>query len=259
VTHSGLGGPVEGSRAFLFFWIVGALAASASAGPPGWTETFAGGDLERARWQVIADGDFRERAVDVVAVARGGPPGFRLRIRADTRGTADDTVKALGVRSVQPIALEGRTRVAVTLDWNDQANGSYLTAGLVLSPHVTARNPLATPDWLRIEYVGVPPGRNARLVVAVRGHGQQRTLYTEGWPDANRAGRRIGRQEVAVVVSARAFEVLENGRRVYGSPAPALSFDVAHLYVQMSSHSNFPAREVYVDGIEVGPVDGSSP
>jgi hypothetical protein len=232
-------------------WTVLALG-SATAGPPGWTETFARGGLEPARWQVIADGDFRERAVDVVT-ARGGSPGFRLRIRADTRGTADDTVKVLGVRSVQPIALEGRTRVAVTLDWNDQANGSYLTAGLVLSPHVTAGSPLATPDWLRIEYVGIPPGRNARMVVAVQARGQRRTLYTEGWPDANRAGRPIGRQKVEVVVSARAFEVRENGRRVYGSPASTLSFDAAHLYVQMSSHSNFPAREVYVDGIEVGP------
>jgi hypothetical protein len=226
------------------------LTRLAFPGSPGWLDDFAQGRLDPARWQRTVEGDVREWSAEVVETPGRGS-GFRLRLTADTRGTRDDTLKFVGVRSVGPVALRDGARVAVRLDWGEQANGSYLTAGIVLSPHATGGNPLATPDWLQVVYVGVPPGRNARLVVAYRAHGRERTVHTEGWPDTNRQGRRIGVQDVVVRMRDGAFEVWEGERLVWRSEAGEIAPVPAHLYLQMSSHSNYPARSIYFERVEV--------
>ena len=69
------------------------------------------------------------------------------------------------VFNIERFATRDGTRIAVELDWNDQPNGSYLSAGLILAPEPTEANPSRGRSWLKVEYVGVPPGRNARLVV----------------------------------------------------------------------------------------------
>jgi hypothetical protein len=200
-----------------------ALASPTSAEPTGWAETFREGWLDPARWEVTAEGDFRDRDVDVLDVKKRGVGDFRLRLRADTRGARDGTVKVLGVRGARKIPLGEATRISAELDWNEQANGSYLSAALVLAPTATSMNPLTSLDWVKVEYVGVPPGQNARLVVGVKVEGRERTVYAEGWPDTNRAGRNIALQQVMIAVRDRAFQVCENGQLVYdsgGTPSP---------------------------------------
>jgi hypothetical protein len=233
--------------AALLVFTLSHLAAAA----PGWIEDFAGGRLDPSRWERTVEGDLRDWSADVVE-APGSRPGFRLRLQADTRGTRDDTLKHVGVRRVRPIALADGTRLSVRLDWGDQANGSYLTASVVLSPHVTQRNPLDTPDWLQVAYVGVPPGRNVRMLVAVRRNGRDRTVDLDGWPD-NRAGRRIGVQDIALRVRDRAIEVWEDGRPVWRSRPDEIALGPAHLYLQLSSHSNYPPRSIHFERIEVVP------
>lgn len=206
-------------------------------------ERFESGDLEPATWAETAEGDFQEKSVQ--------PAGGRLRLRCATRGTRSDTVKFLGARSGRRVSLADGARVAADLDWNNQVNGSYLTAGLVLSPHETSGNPLTTPDWLKVEYVGVPPGKNARLVVAFRAGGRERQLFTEGWPERNREGRPIGLQRLEIRFKGGEFEVWEQGQLAFASKDAKLPFDAAHLYLQMSSHSNYPAREVFFDNVSV--------
>lgn len=228
---------------------VALLALTPPAAPPaqGWLEDFAQGRLDPMRWERTVEGDLREWSAEVVQA----PPGFRLRLRADTRGARDDTLKFLGVRSVRPIVLTDGTRVSVRLDWGDQPNGSYLTAAVVLSPHVTQRNPLDTPDWLKAAYVGVPPGRSARMLVEARRNGRDRTLHTEGWPDVNPGGRRIGVQDIALRVRDRTVEIWEGERRVWQSGADEIARGPAYLYLQMSSHSNYPPRSIYFERVEV--------
>src|SRR5262245_10625684 len=83
------------------------LGRSASA-LDAWVEDFRSGRLDPARWERTHAGDFREWSVEVVdSIRRRGAspdaaplsPIYRLRLRADTRGTRDDTVKFLGARS----------------------------------------------------------------------------------------------------------------------------------------------------------------
>jgi hypothetical protein len=225
-------------------------------GPRGWREGFDNGRLDPGRWVATAEGDFKERTVDVVDVSRRGARDLRLRLRADTRGTRDDTVKYLGVRTVRRISIGEGTRIGVTLDWNEQANGSYFSAALVLTPETTDGSPLRAQDWLKVEYVGVPPGRNARLAVEARTGGRERTLFTEGWPETNRTGRKIGVQDVLLVFARSSFEIHENGRRVFESKG-AVSFDAAYLHLQLSSHSNYPPREIFFDDVYVTVPAGS--
>ena len=90
------------------------------------------------------------------------------------------------------------------------------------------------------------------MVVAVSAEGRVRTLYTEGWPHANREGRKIGLQRLEVVVRESGWEVRENDIPVYTSDQ-ALPFDAAHVYLQISSHSNSPARAVVFDNVLVRP------
>jgi hypothetical protein len=216
-----------------------------------WIENFDKGGLDSSRWVVTSEGDFRERMVDVVDVGRRGSNDFRLRIRADTVGTRDDAVKFLGVRSSESIRLEGNVSISVVLDWNDQANGSYLSAALILSPEATTGNALNGSEWFKFGYVGVPPGRNARAVLSVKTSGRERTLYTEGWPDSNREGRKISLQKIEVLIRRQSFQIMENDRLLYDSGDEPLPIEHAYLYLQMSSHSNYPAREIYFDDVRV--------
>lgn len=218
--------------------------------PPADPEDFAfsAGELDPERWVTTLAGDFKERIVDVVG--KNGPES-RLRIRANTMGTHPKTVKFLGARTVRSFSLAGEVRITVELDWNGQKNGSYMTAGVVLCPSATTGNPLKERDWLKVEYVGVPPGRNARMVVGTSKAGRELTLYTEGWPQKNRKGRSISVQTITIVIRDGSFQVFENGELRYDSNGVRLSFDSAHVYLQMSSHSNYRAREVYFDNLRV--------
>ncbi len=226
-----------------------AFAAVSTDVLAGWTETFAHRSLDRSRWELTADGDFREWAVNVVEP--GGSGDFRLSLGADTRGTRDDTVKFFGVRGVPLIRLDKEARIAVDIDWNNQVNGSYLSAAVVLSPHETTKSPFKLPDWLKVAYVGVPPGKNARMIIGLKKEGREQTLYNEGWPEDNRAGRKIGLQQVAIVLHDQVLQVWENDELLYDSKAKVLCFDAAYLYLQMSSHSNYPQRTIYFDNIRV--------
>jgi hypothetical protein len=227
-----------------------ALAAASAKTITAWTENFAGGHLDPNRWQLTTDGDFREWDVSVAGVPAGAG-AFRLGLSADTQGTRDDTVKFVGVRSISPIRLDGEVRVSVDLDWNKQSNGSYLSAAVVLSPYATSESPLKLADWFKVEYVGVPPGTNARMVIGLKSGGQERTLHNEGWPETNRAGRTIGLQHLVIVFHDQNVQVRENDQLVYDSKQRVADFNSAFLYLQMSSHSNYPRRTIYFGDIRV--------
>jgi len=144
---------------------------------------------------------------------------------------------------------EGK-ELSFDLDWNNQSNGCYLTASLYLCPTVTTGNPGEEKDWLKFEYVGVPQGRNARCVIAAKRDGKVKYLYTEGWPE-QRCGRHIAYQRIKIVLDNESLKIIENGTEIYCAPSHGLEFTSAYRYLQMSSHSNYPAREIYFDNVVV--------
>lgn len=225
----------------LLLWLP--AAAAGAQGRAVWTEAFSDGPLNPSRWQVTSSGDARTREAQVVE----SPPGsaqFRLALSADTRGTPGETVMTVGVRSVARLSLVPDARVSFDVDWNDPENGSYLSGAAVLAPGDTSGDVLALADWLKVEYVGVPPGQLARMVIAVKAGGHERTLFAEGWPERNRVGRRIRRPHLVVLVRNGYVEVRENDAIVYASTEPVVGFSTGHLYFRLSSHSNYPRRTI---------------
>jgi hypothetical protein len=213
-------------------------------------DDFSSPTLQGDRWAVTASGDFKERTVDVTS-------DHRLRLRVDTLGTRDDTVKFLGVRTQEAFAVGAGLCVAATLDWNDQANGSYLSAAVILAGSATLENPLREEDWLAAEYVGVPPGRNVRMQLSSSSSGRRLTLEDEGWPRTERAGRKIGTVRVVLFVAPTSTRLWENGELRYQSGGPSVSTERVFLHLQISSHSNYRAREVYFDDVEVSNRDAA--
>ena len=225
------------------------LAALSAATAPAATlrEDFASGSLDPARWERTREGDFRAQSAEVVESATG--QGYRLRLLADTVGTRDDTVKHLGIGSRCRLPLGPDARFRIRIDWGPPDNGSYLAAAIVISPHATTGDPQATDDWLSIGYVGVPPGGNARMLVVVRKAGVTRTLYTDGWPEPRREGRRIGRPEIEVARRGSSFEIREDNRLILVTAASEAPFAGAHVYLQLSSHSNYRSRAVHFEDL----------
>lgn len=213
-------------------------------------DNFNGGCLNPEIWQITREGDFKESTVDVFDVAPTGNGDYRLRLRMNTIGTKDDTVKFHGVRSVEKVNFRDGKEISFDLDWNNQSNGCYLTASVYLCPTATNGNPGEEKDWLKFEYVGVPPGRNARCVITAKREGNVKYLYTEGWPE-QRCGRHIAYQRIKIVLNNKSLKVIENGTEIYCTPSQGLEFTSAYLYLQMSSHSNYPAREIYFDNVVV--------
>jgi hypothetical protein len=206
-------------------------------------EDFAG-QFPGTKWVLTRDGDFKEAIADVVA--------GRLRLRAGTIGARDDTVKHLGIRTAEPVVdFSSPIELAAEIDWNNQANGCYLHASLVLAPTATDGTAAKAPENLVFEYVGVPPGKNARAVLARHKAGQLRQLFTEGWPEKQRTGRPIGKQKVALRLGPETVEIIENGKPLFGPAPHDLTFRRAHLYIELCSHSNYPPRELFFDDITV--------
>ena len=218
-------------------------------------DDFTGGALAPT-WEPVRVHDTR---ADTIA-ARDG----QLVLGLDTLEADDATVKLRGVRSQRVFTLGAgeRLRVCATLDWNEQVNGSYLTAGLALLPEPAVDDapaepaplglPHAAPEALAFEFVGVPPGRNARPFLWRRQAAGLRPLYTEGWPQPrreDRVGRPVGRVQLELEVRAETVVLREDGRERFRGPG-GLSGRL-RLWLFVTGHSNYPPRSVVFDDVRV--------
>jgi hypothetical protein len=213
-------------------------------------ENFSSGVLNPQTWQITREGDFKESIIDVYDVDPSENVDYRLRLGINTIGTRDDTVKFLGVKSVKKVNFSDGKEISFDLDWNNQSNGCYLTGSFYLCPNATSGNPENEKDWVKFEYVGVPPGQNARCVIANKVDGNIRLLYVEGWPE-ERTGRKIVDQHIKLILNDKSFKILENRKELYASQLHDLNFTSTYIYLQMSSHSNYPMRDIYFDNIVV--------
>ena len=166
------------------------------------------------KWRITRQGDFRISRIDVYDVDPNETKDYRLRLMADTINTRDDTVKYHGVRCRHKIDFSTSKKISVDLDWNNQMNGCYLTGAVYICPTITNENPQDERDWLRIEYIGVPPGKNSRCAISKKTNNIVRHIYTEGWPK-EKYGRYILCQKIDIFIDNEGFKVLENGKNLY--------------------------------------------
>jgi hypothetical protein len=223
-------------------------AASAAALVQELTDDFNSATIDAAKWRTTSKNDFSESVIDLVPI-KGNEKNVRLRLRCAIMNTDDRTVKFLGLVTQKLLDLSGRRQLELDFDWNNQANGCYLTAGVYLCPTLTTGNPEDEPQWVRLQYVGVPPGRNARAAIWLKDGIRLRCLYDEGWPAKQRVGRLVAQPHVELRLDDGRLTFVEDGKTLFASGQEKLSFEAVHLYLQMSSHSNYPAREIFFDNI----------
>jgi hypothetical protein len=214
-------------------------------------EDFDTGLLDTDVWMLTHEGDVKMRITDIFDTDASEGEDYRLRLGIDTIGTRDDTIKFVGVRSESAINIsEGTHDISFELDWNNQSNGCYLTASFYLCPTATDGNPEEEDEWLKFEYIGVPPGYNARSLIASKVNGRIEYLSTDGWPK-QKTGRSIGNQRIEIVIDDGRIRVLENGTELFKSEDKVIEYPLTFIYFQMSSHSNYPLREIYFDNVVV--------
>ena len=235
-------------------------------------DTFSGKALSERRWKPVRAHDTKS---DRIAVEQGA-----LVIALNTLKTDDRTVKLRGVatrRVFEVPAEDPPLRISVVLDWNEQRNGSYLTAGFALQPVLKGTGekkgagkkkgkkvgegkkkapaawvPHRAREALAFEVVGVPPARNARPFLWRRTAGGLRPLYTEGWPQPkrkDRVGRRIGRSTWVLALTQRRLQLYENGKQLHDGPCGFSGRFRLQLFV--TGHSNYPERSVKFDDVKV--------
>jgi hypothetical protein len=109
-------------------------------------DNFSDGTLNPQLWQITREGDFKESVIDAYDIDPTENVDFRLRLRANTIGTRDDTVKFHGVRSLYNVDFSEGKEISFDIDWNNQSNGCYLTASVYLCPTATNGNPREEKD-----------------------------------------------------------------------------------------------------------------
>jgi hypothetical protein len=240
----------RGPRRYSHLWVpvLAALALAATAcaqDQPAnvvFRDDFSAPQLEASKWVHTVSNDFQTELVDVL--------DGRLRMAAATIGTDDRTVKFHGVRTVKPVVdLTKPVEISFDLDWNNQSNGCYMTAGLYLCP-TAADNPEAEKSSLRVEYWGVWPGKNARCIIATKTNGNLKFLLTEDWLDKG-SGRHLTSPRLRVTLQGNKLTVTEDDKPIFKTTDLHLDFTQAYLYLQHSSHSNYPRREVFFDNVLV--------
>ena len=92
-------------------------------------------------------------------------------------------------------------------------------------------------------------------MLAIGRKGYLTQLYNENWPAENRKGRDIGKPHVKIILNTTAIAVYENGELVYENQKFKPGFLKAYVHLQMSSHSNYPLREIYFDNVKIKTLD----
>lgn len=242
------------------------LIVSCSEAAPGspvvFQENFDEGVLDLSRWEITIDGDFSEAVVDVVDVDQSDATDHRLRLQANTLGTSDP-LKYVGIRSKNPIDFTSGKDILFDLDWNNQANGCYLTASFYLCP-VVSNNPRAEDNWLKFEYAGVPPGRNVRINIWEKVEGIVNPLFTDqgAQDDQGRPrGMPLGNAShtIGILLDTDSLHVMQDDAGLLPLSQHNLNFTTGYMYLQMSSGTNYPSREVYFDNIVVQSASSSGP
>lgn len=211
-------------------------------------EDFRQGPLDPRRWVPTRLNDFQASSLEVMPDPQE-PGDGRLRFRAATIGTRHHTVKYLGVAHPRPIDLRHPVEIEIEIDWAHQSNGSYLTLGFYLSPKWSAATASRHKDWLSFRFVGIPPGKTARAELMRRTHGNLQVVERFGWPKV-KSGRDLGRATVTLSLDGRSLSLSIDGKEQFSTPDAGFRFDRAYLFLEMSTHSNYPRRELFIDRVK---------
>jgi len=229
-----------------FFFLITGCAGVKKTG--NFSDDFSKNNIDADKWKIIKDGDFKNVAIDILN------PGEKLRLKADTINTNSST-KYLGIKSIETIDLSGKRTISFDFEWNNQFNGSYLSGAIYLCPTDT-NNPKKESNWLAMEYTGVPPGKNVRINVWSKVNNSLKEIYTD-WGKKDKKGKAQGitfgdkPHNMKIIVEQDTITVIENNKELVKFNKELFNSNSAFIYIQMSTGTNYPSREIYFDNISV--------
>ncbi len=181
------------------------------------------------------------------------PGAGGLYIDLETYGRAADEVSVVALAWKEPIDfLGGPQTVTVALDWLEDSNASYLSAGLALIPEDAPLrgDPRDLTDVSHVSFIGAGMGAHARRELLVQRHGQEAFRDTEGWPEVGREGRKLATAELKLTIDGQSIRLEEAGRDAVTAPT-GLGFARGRLVLFVASHSNSMRRAVRFTKLEL--------
>ena len=170
--------------------------------------------------------------------------GLRMELETYGRPHAEVSVTAAAWKEALDFSAQAQT-MTVQLDWLEDSNASYLSAGLAIVPEDAELkgDPRDLPQVTHLSFIGVGPGATARRELLVQRQGQELARDTEGWPEVEREGRHLKSVSVRLVVSGDLIRIEEEGRAPV-SVKSSLGFARGRLVLFAASHSNSMRRAV---------------
>jgi len=178
------------------------------------------------------------------SVVTTSPEGLVLDLETYARAHDEVSVAAVAWKPAIDF-LSGPQTITLSLDWLEDSNASYLTAGLAIVPEAVKLegDPRDLSEVAHVTFVGAGAGANARREVLVQRHGQEIARDTEGWPEQGREGRPLSKVSLQLVVTDQMIRVEETGREPV-SIASSVGFARGRLVLFVASHSNSMRRAV---------------
>ena len=173
-----------------------------------------------------------------------GETGLRMELETYARRHEEVSVVAAAWKPALDF-LSGPQTITLGLEWLEDSNAAYLSAGLAIIPEGSplAGDPRDRAEVTHVSFIGVGPGALARRELLVQRKGQEIARETEGWPEKEKEGRQLKQVVVKLVVTNALIQIEEQGRPPV-SVAADLGFARGQLVLFLASHSNSMRRAV---------------
>lgn len=185
------------------------------------------------------------------SVVATSPEGLMIDLETYARAHDEVSVAAVAWKPALDF-LSGPQTITLSLDWLEDSNASYLTAGLAIVPEGAnlKGDPRDLSEVAHVSFVGAGAGANARREVLVQRRGQEIARDTEGWPEKGKEGRQLSKVTLQLVVTDQMIRVEEAGREPVSIPS-SIGFARGRLVIFVASHSNSMRRAVRFSRLRV--------
>ena len=184
-----------------------------------------------------------------------GAEGLTVNLETYGRAAEEVSVVALRYRGAQEV-LTAPKRFRLAMEWLEDSNSNYLSAGLALVPSASpdGGDPRDLPEAVHLSFIGSGDEGRARRELVVNRRGSAIHRETEGWPKVEPQGRKVGKTELILTVGASVMRLEEAGREpVSISHGPG--FAEGNLVLFVASHSNSMRRAVRFTNLAIEAVD----
>jgi hypothetical protein len=183
--------------------------------------------------------------------AQTSSSGLNIELETYGRAAEEVSVVAIAWNPVQDFLGEV-VRLEFELDWLEDSNASYLSAGLALVPETAplSGDPRDHAEVTHLSFIGAGMGANVRRELLVQRKGQEVFRDSEGWPETGRDGRTLKTVRLSLTLTGSMMKIEEAGRPPVSVPV-GLGFARGRVVLYVASHSNSMRRAMRFTHLEL--------